>query len=121
MTFFRKIQKYASVLLLFMLLIVMYNNIANQHYHLLPNGQMVVHAHPFSKSESNEPQKQHTHTTSQLFVIAQINNLFTLLLILSFIFWFIQEKLKKKEILLDIELIVSFPKINYRLRAPPSN
>ncbi len=121
MTLFRKIQKYASVLLLFMLLTVMYNNITNKHYHLLPNGQMIVHAHPFSKNESNEAQKQHTHSSNQLFVIIQINNLFSLILTVSFLLLCIQENLKKKIVQFQIKPTFSFPKINYRLRAPPLN
>lgn len=121
MIFFRKIQKHLSILLLFALPTVMYNNLTNQHRHLLPNGQMVVHAHPFSKSEGDNPQKQHTHTANQLFVIAQINNLFSLLLIVSFFYHFIREKFKKNIVSFSIELIFSFPNINYQLRAPPLN
>lgn len=121
MIFFRKIQKYVSVGLLFTLLIVMYNNISNRHSHMLSDGQMIVHAHPFSKSEGENPQKQHTHTANQLFVIAQINNLFSLLLFVFFIFLFIREKFRKNKVPFYIELFFSIPKINYQLRAPPLN
>jgi len=121
MTVFRKIQKYASILLLFVLLTVMYNNIVNVHCHLLPNGQVIVHAHPFSKSESKEPQKQHTHTANQLFVIAQINNLFLNILIVSFLILCIRKNLIKKIVQFQFEQTFSFPKTDYQLRAPPFN
>lgn len=121
MLFFRKIQKYLSTVLLFTLLIVMYNNITNQHRHLLPNGQMVVHAHPFSKNENNESQKQHTHNTNQLLFISLINNLFTFLLIVSFVFNFIQKVTKKQFILFNENSTFLLPNIHYQLRAPPIN
>ncbi len=119
MKYFRKIQKFVSFVLLFALLTVMYNNITNQHCHFLPNGQMVVHAHPFSKTGSNEPQKQHRHNTNQFLVISLINNLFAFLLFISFIFSFILQIRNKKTGWSDNEKIFLLPAVHFQLRAPP--
>jgi hypothetical protein len=121
MLFFRKIQKYVRVLLLFALLAVMYNNITNQHRHVLPNGQIIVHAHPFSKNENNDPQKKHTHNNNQLIIISLINNLFSFIILVSFVLNFIQKITKKQFILFNENNTFIVPAIHYQLRAPPIN
>ena len=90
MSVFRKIQNYVSVLLLFALFLLMYNNIANQHEHLLPNGQSIVHSHPFSKTDENNSEKNHSHNACEFFFISLINNLFSYILLISFVFRFLQ-------------------------------
>lgn len=120
MTFFRKIQKYLSSLLLFALFTVMYNNAVNLHRHVLPNEQILVHAHFFSKSQGDNPQKEHKHTANQLLVIAQINFLFSFLLIIFFIFQFIRTKFRENLVSFILEIFFSSSfEINYQLRAPP--
>ncbi len=109
------------MVLLFALLTVMYNNITNQHRHLLPNGQIIVHAHPFTKNDGKVPQKQHTHNSNQLLFISLINNLFTFLLLVSFVLRFIQKITKKQIILFNENSTFLFPIVHYQLRAPPIN
>lgn len=121
MKVFRKIQKYVSVALLFALILLMYNNFANQHRHLLSNGQIVVHAHPFSKKNDNLPEKKHTHNSNELFVISQINNLFSFILLVAFVFKFITKTSFKRAFVSKNETYFSFCYSNIQSRDPPLN
>ncbi len=86
MEIIRKIQKPLSIVLLFALFIVMYNNTVNQHSHRLPNGSLVVHAHPFTKNQNSTPVAKHSHTSSEYTLISFINNIFTLLIFITIVF-----------------------------------
>jgi len=121
MKVFRKIQKYVSVVVLFSLMLLMYNNIAYQHRHLLPNGQGVVHTHPFSKTNESCPEKKHTHNANEFFLISLINNLFSFVLLISFAFQFVQEISYSQFFDYIIEMYFSICKSYYYLRGPPLN
>ncbi len=45
------------------------------HIHILPDGNIIVHAHPFSKKKqtNNPKQANHTHTNFQFYLIGQFN------------------------------------------------
>lgn len=51
------------------------NNALFIHRHILPNGDIVTHAHPYKKSGDTAPFKTHTHTTSELFLLAGLSKL----------------------------------------------
>ena len=91
----RKIQKNISVILLSALVMLMYNNTVNQHKHLLPNGNYVVHAHPFSENNNN-PNRNHTHTTNEFISISLFNHLFSLAIVLVLIFYSFQHRIKHR-------------------------
>lgn len=46
------------------------------HTHLLDDGRMVQHSHPYNKSSDSTPFKQHHHTDAQLAAITQLNIVF---------------------------------------------
>ncbi len=49
------------------------------HLHKLPNGSLVVHAHPFSKSSNPEsPVQNHQHTKVELLILDNLQLLTTL-------------------------------------------
>ncbi|MBN2635460.1 MAG: hypothetical protein JXR61_04260 [Prolixibacteraceae bacterium] len=58
-----------------------FNNIVFLHSHKLDNGLIVIHAHPFKKSNDTEPFKIHKHTTAELIIIQSLQ-LFLLAIIL---------------------------------------
>lgn len=45
------------------------------HIHILPDGKIIVHAHPYSKNNQDNKSKQanHTHTKIDFYVIDQSN------------------------------------------------
>jgi hypothetical protein len=97
----------------------MYNNSANQHKHRLPNGSFAVHAHPFSKSQDNEPVKKHKHTANEFTLISVINNLFSFLIIVSIVFQRLKVLTQKKFIYRQLPGFPLTYILPHRLRAPP--
>jgi len=54
------------------------NNVLFTHFHKLANGELIVHAHPFSKSgQTNNPSETHEHTKVELLVFDSLLLLFT--------------------------------------------
>ncbi len=51
------------------------NNTLFIHHHILPNGDIVTHAHPYKKSGDTAPFKTHTHTISEFFLLSGLNDL----------------------------------------------
>ena len=54
-----------AVLLIPVYLLVMGNSILNRHTHVLPNGMMITHSHPFTDAKTGLPVK-HNHTPNQV-------------------------------------------------------
>ncbi len=52
-------------------IILMENSIVNEHTHLLANGLVISHAHPYKKLPDN---KQHNHNDNEFFFIHQITD-----------------------------------------------
>ena len=52
------------------------NNIVFLHAHKLPNGYIIIHAHPFNKSKDSAPFKMHHHSHSEFFLLHNIHILF---------------------------------------------
>lgn len=103
-----------------MVLGLFYNQAANWHFHLLENGTMIEHAHPFNDTKRPEtPFQDHTHTDLEYIFLAQLFNLLVslvfvlcLLLIISngFINWLFHYSL----------ILIQAPDMSGRLlRAPP--
>ncbi len=67
--------------MLFVLIIAfqIVNNICWQHVHILADGTLVTHAHPYSKSSDSSPAKQHHHTNAEMLVLDNLEILFPLL------------------------------------------
>jgi len=59
--YFSKVQKFLGILLVLVLSFQVFNKITWQHVHLLPDGSMVAHAHPYNKSDDTTPFKHHHH------------------------------------------------------------
>lgn len=46
------------------------------HAHILGNGQVVVHAHPYNKSQDAAPFKKHQHSAPEFIQLSQLQLLF---------------------------------------------
>jgi len=75
-TFKNKIQKLIAGLLIFSVGLLIVNNVVFLHSHKLSNGKIIVHAHPYNKSQDSAPFKKHNHTSKELFHISHIQLLF---------------------------------------------
>jgi len=61
----RKNIQILAVLLIPVYLLVMGNSILNRHTHMLPNGIVITHSHPFTDTKTGLPVK-HNHTPNQV-------------------------------------------------------
>ncbi|MBN1199096.1 MAG: hypothetical protein JXA23_07075 [Bacteroidales bacterium] len=55
------------------------------HTHKLPDGTMVIHAHPFNKTQDPSPVKQHQHSSVEFITLSHLQILFCIALILVFL------------------------------------
>jgi len=63
-----------------------FNANVNRHIHMLSNGYMITHAHPFKEIPSNsDPNKSHQHSRKELMLLSLISSIATTLLLLFFI------------------------------------
>lgn len=61
------IKRGIFLLMIFPLCLVLFNNTANRHQHLLPDGIVIEHAHPFqSYCTGSDKEKEHQHTDREL-------------------------------------------------------
>jgi hypothetical protein len=80
--YFNKTLAIIAIGLTFMLLA---NHTINMHMHVLDNGSVVTHAHPYDKTSDNELPKEHKHSSEELLFFSTLSLLFTgLLLIIGF-------------------------------------
>ena len=116
----RFISKLIIMLAIPAVMMLFYNQTANRHYHLTDKGFVVEHAHPYKSSQpSGSPYQSHKHSDSEYYVLAQISNITTILLVAITIAVFIQ-LLKPNHIVLPLTHF--FPKLEMSarlLRAPP--
>jgi len=48
------------------------NNVAFLHTHVLSDGQIVQHAHPFSKNKAENQNSGHTHNSLEILILNQL-------------------------------------------------
>ena len=86
----RRISECMMVLVLPAVFWLFTNAIINIHVHILPNGYMIVHAHPHEKIPfGSEPSGKHNHTTAELIfysIISEPSALVVTLLLLGIVF-----------------------------------
>ena len=70
-----KIQKIIAVILLFAIVLLFENSVINWHYHVLPNGEVICHAHPYKKQHNDTSQdNSHSHSDKDLIILQLITN-----------------------------------------------
>ena len=101
-------------------MLLFYNQKANWHYHITDSGFIVEHAHPFKNSQlPDSPYQNHKHSDTEYFLLAQISQIATLLIVVVAIAGLIQ-LLRPNHI--ERTLTIFFPKLELSarlLRAPP--
>jgi hypothetical protein len=73
---FKKVISYFIIVLMVMLIA---NRAIYVHSHVLSNGIVVPHAHPYSKDQSNDSPPNHQHSSYEFLVLHQLLILFTVL------------------------------------------
>ncbi len=116
----RKIRQILAVFLLPLVMWLFFNQIAYRHYHLLDNGIVVEHAHPFKNNmQKDTPYQKHTHTDAEFFFLAQIS---ASTFLLVFFFAFLGLLRPDSQLILSFFRPVHFYQITLssnRLRGPP--
>lgn len=75
-------KKYFTIFLVAIVGGLILNNILFMHLHFLSDGEIIVHAHPFSKTDKAEnPLQQHQHSKSQILFFDSLLLLFAVAII----------------------------------------
>lgn len=71
-------KKYFAIVLVGVVGLLTLNNALFMHIHKLPNGQLVVHAHPFSNTtQSSNDQTSHQHSKVELLIFDSLQLLYS--------------------------------------------
>ncbi|MBN2805271.1 MAG: hypothetical protein JXR22_01315 [Prolixibacteraceae bacterium] len=74
------IRKLAAIMLVILIGGMAMMKTTFTHTHVLENGELVIHAHPYQKQNDASPFKQHTHSSYQLAMIDNLGTMFILAL-----------------------------------------
>jgi len=118
MSFWRKLVAIISSVAIILLA---FNYFSNRHYHILPDGEVVVHSHPYQASNNSAsfPGSNHHHSQKQFdaldytSVLAFFVMLFAALLFINYL------TNNKKEIQYVSLHVLYFPGY-FHMRAPPA-
>lgn len=115
-------RKALSGILIVVTLALFYNNVANWHFHELPNGIVIEHAHPYEKApvNQNSPAQNHKHSDLEYLILDLVFH--TSLIILLFLAGVILFRLSERLYRIDRSnsLIPCRQHSTALLRAPPS-
>ena len=56
-------------LMIFIMTVMLVNKLVYIHVHVLPNGTVVTHAHPFNKTTNSEQGQSHHHSNLEFFIL----------------------------------------------------
>jgi len=120
MNFSRKISQILLLASLPAIMWLYYNQAANWHYHVLSNGMIVEHAHPFAnKPKPGTPFQQHQHSDLEYSILAELSNALVLVVALMAIAA-LNMRPKPRHATLPAPVFVASPRLlNRPLRAPP--
>ncbi len=112
------LRRILSVALIPALLFVAYNRVANWHLHILHNGIVIEHAHPFKNAkQADTPFQKHQHSDWELTILAALSAAAELLvagILLGLLFRFLG-----LHVLRTRAMVVSVLRLLPLLRAPP--
>lgn len=74
LVFLNLMKKLLSYILIVFTLGLLFNNSVNWHFHQLPNGIVVEHAHPYSKgtSSGDSPYEKHHHSNLEYLILDMV-------------------------------------------------
>ena len=82
----RHLSKNLFLLLLPAVMWLFLNASVNRHIHVLPEGCIISHAHPYERTPSGSiPSETHDHTKTELFLLSLVSNPASLVTILFFL------------------------------------
>lgn len=117
------VRKIKKLILLFTLPLVMwlfFNQVAFWHFHILENGVIIEHAHPFkNNTQSGTPYQKHHHSDFEYSLLAQISTITGLLVLLLVLGLYINSIRVILPGLPGIHLQPAYFSV-YRLRGPPA-
>ena len=108
-------------ILIVFVMALFFNNAVNWHYHRLPSGLVVEHAHPYSKSpfSADSPFARHNHTDFEFLVLGLVYHSGLVLLVAALILMIFRESISRPRILNPVPLYFSRLTSLPLLRAPP--
>ncbi len=103
-----------------LVLALFFNQSSFWHYHVLQNGLVIEHSHPYKNDKTpGTPFQNHSHSESELLLLAQITQVLTLVAILFSLFLF-ATKISFIPFRLPALVFLKGPDLSSRLlRAPP--
>lgn len=103
-----------------MVLALYYNQVANWHLHLLNNGFVVEHAHPYRQDKvPDTPYQQHQHTGFEYQILAQVSFLPSLLMVAAGFIALAPARTLSLTILPSPVYIEQYRNAGSQFRAPP--
>ena len=105
-----------GLLLIVAVLLLLVNKSIFVHSHKMADGTIVVHAHPYNKSNDTEPFKSHTHTQAELLFFQQFQNFLPFIILAFAVILLVHKFLYAAFNLLHTAQVSSYIK---RGRAPP--
>ncbi len=110
----KRILTYLSIVLIGLMIV---NKAVYFHSHILEDGQIIEHAHPFNKSTDNSDKPvNHSHTNFELLILSQLTVLFAFGIALILFFC---RSLKINRQMQKIEVYTPMCVSFYSLRGPP--
>ncbi|MBN2350639.1 MAG: hypothetical protein JXJ22_17515 [Bacteroidales bacterium] len=80
--------KHTAFLLVSIMVIMVANQAVFTHSHVLSNGQVISHAHPYDKNNDTKPFKSHHHSKSEILFFENLKTLFPVVFLLLTVFVF---------------------------------
>lgn len=74
-------KKLAAAMLILLIGCLLVNQALYTHSHVLPDGSIVSHAHPFNKSQESKQGASHQHSTLEFFLLQNLLMLFLVILV----------------------------------------
>lgn len=116
-----RIKKIFAYISLFSIVVLIINNAVFTHFHILENGTIISHAHPFDKFAENSNKKpQHTHSEKEYVFYKILSSVLNYILIVfalslfAFIYFF-KERLYSLSFSLSIQSTIEA----FKARPPP--
>ena len=114
-------KRLLSYLLILSVMALFHNNFANWHYHKLPNGIVVEHAHPFNKaaSDPNFPFQRHKHSDIEYLILDLVYSIGLIIIFLLTGLLIFLNRQNITRVLLPVPVYSSNNQTLPLLRAPP--
>lgn len=112
--------KFTALLVIPAMVLLFHNRVSNWHYHVLHNGIVVEHSHPFSDSKKDStPFQNHQHSESEFLMLAELSNALTLLVVALVLAGMLLEKTTRQTTLPQLIFFSGQGSAANPLRAPP--